>query len=232
MGALREGRLARERHATLQVRLELLAQILQKTYDGGDGLPSALEVAIYMPSIRETIDVPVDVTVSEHELLAVCNAAAVSAFAAAWRDQKVAQLRALLEIQTGALPPDTDVRSLAVGRFKCRWCPAQLLSSEALSHCCFRGPPPWFRNEPEWRTLRPYTAAALRAFIGVPYTMIESIVPIYIAETVHVLELSGYDPQSVTLDTMNASPIRLGCKSCRPDMGAMTWAAAVSTRLG
>lgn len=230
MRTMREGRLARERQIILEDRLHLLAKLLQKTYAGGDGLPSALELAIYMPAIRETIDVPADVSVGERELSAVCNAAAVSAFAVAWRDEKVAELRSMLETQTGVLPPDTDVRSLAVGRFKCLRCRAELLSSDMLSHCCFRGSPPWLRDQPEWRAVRLYAMIAMRAFVGVPRMMLEYIVPLHVTETIQVLELCGYNPWSVTLDTMDASPVRLRCKACGAGVGIMTWAAAVSTR--
>lgn len=213
----------------LKARFTLLREVLKETYAGGEGQPSAFDIALSMPEVRAAINVPVEVQLDKTAFEFLQNTSALSEFATQWRKDQEAALTRIVERITDTLPPGADVLSLAVARFMCVRCETRLANLRVLSHCCLGDA---FEGGLHVNgTTDVYRRAALRAFAQTPRSMPEHMVVADVEAMLLVLPIAGlYDVRRDVVKPPSEDPLRLACKACKPKRGVavMTWASAVS----
>lgn len=224
LGDIRTKRLEKEKHALLDNRLKIFAQVVDESrkQGGGQSWPWDFDIALHMPEVREAITVPADVQVDADSFAFLRDTNVVTAFVAKWSEARAEELRALLEERFGPLDTNVDAMSLVVARFQC-WCWRSMVFPEILFHyCTVRGlPPPPSDDE--------YVCAVQRVFQDQQRWKITNVMLATNAEL--VVKLCGLDPRQATRSDMDLSPIRLACKTCDSPAvpGGMVWIDAVST---
>lgn len=226
MESLKSRRLASEKTRVFEARLQLFAEVLNESYHGGIGQPSALDIALGMPEVRAAIDVPVDVSLPKTAFAFLQHGPALAEFTARWRHAQAAALAAIVAAHTGPLDPATDPLSLAVARFACARCPAHAPYPQILAHRC----PEYILARERVNTPDMYVRAALGALAACPRAAPQHVRLSHADETARVVRMCALDPARATVAAMNALPVRVGCRACSPVHGVavMTWAGAVS----
>lgn len=202
-------RLEAQRKETTLSRVESFLEAVSKMLSPKPGVPSPFDIALDIPMVREIIEQPVEVEVTQSSFEPIQHL--LPAFVVQWQQNAKAGFADLVRSRVD-LPPDVDPLSLAVGTyFKCGHCyRAWFTYEEAFEHDCqHQDISQLFR----WETdpLKVALLSARRAwgrmwrpgcFVAIG-AMVQSIA-----------KLIGKDPTRVTAAELDESPLRFACKGC------------------
>lgn len=227
---VKAARLERERRALFEKRLKIFDAALPAIYRYQPGEPSALDIALGIPAVREKITAPQDVVIDTSSFDFLHEA--LPAWSMQWKAKAKARYTRLLEYELGELPLDVDLSSLAVATMlNCTSCSWTHSFPQVLSHeCQYDRFHRYYDDDPEGPHLDDDALCHKKAKLHLKHRMWDSekAGTRYAPYLAAIVRVCGFDPKRATTEEMHNSSVRLGCKKCKKHgMVVMSWLGAV-----
>ncbi|EKM49968.1 uncharacterized protein PHACADRAFT_32829 [Phanerochaete carnosa HHB-10118-sp] len=216
MEQVKQERLRQEHLGALKERFTIFDRVLPARYSYRPGEPSELDIALGISQLREVIDSPSEATVDEGSFDFLQEA--LPPFVENWKNERDSRLAALVTQDLEDIDPSADPLTLAVAcRFTCKACGSA--SAHPQTHRCRCVSPTTEQDDV-------YCNAAVKSLAKQYWT--PSTFETNVSRLSSIIRICGYDPARTTLEDLEGSAVRLACKSCDPEAGAlvMTWFAA------
>lgn len=218
-----QDRLYRERGALVKSRLKIMSDAIDAIQPLTDDGPATCDIALGIPEIQTTLELPADITVTMASFDFLANK--LPTFVQRWKDDTRKQLCDLVRAKV-KLAQSTDPLSLAIGsRFRCRHCSCSDTGyPHLLSHRCHNLPEHTFEERDYCKELIVYTLQLRR---NTPSNFTDEV-PFLEG----IVKLCGQDPAKATVSEMDLLPIRLTCSkhNGEGEVTVMTWSMMLAHR--
>ncbi len=199
-------------------RFELLKKVVLNMHRADEVFPFALDFALSLTEVRQIIDVPHDVKVTEEDLMTLLPV--VPKFLEDWKRKGASHFSELVKRDV-PVPDGIDPLSLAVATiFKCD-CRIMKTYPDVLLHRCGLY---WSYGKCEDQYTE--TASNLLQYGSQSWARCKAVA----GDIKNIIEACGEDPLQVTASHMDSVDARVTCLPCnKPGLQRiMTWRAAVS----